>query len=447
MHQSKKQSIKPLTGAICLVLGSSLLYSAAYAETYTFTFGSGVTPVDLNDPRVNDGLFTMLDPGGNELMNVSYPYYADSTWGYGRRTQISGSLTIDTDTMSGAGVILPFEFFNGGPAVIHDITLSNAGIDPNTGHQLMLGKMQFDWNGNNNLPLEIVWDMSGLFNALASGANEGDVITDGVIPASNNIRKGIYPIGAAPAATTTWNTSSNGNLPLIDDGIGGSPTRTGPFVGFNPNLDITRFIIGNAPAEFLNVNINSAEGNSPECTGFSGGAVNYTATIIGDSNDPATNIEWLVDGGVVASGITAGFNVPLGSHTISANVSTDGGRSATDSDNIQVRDTIKPSITAKLVSTRTGQQVTTVETGDSVEIQMEAADTCDPNPEINGTAGFTVEPNDRFKAVKKGHRASAEVALTSQTDNIKLTIVAKDSSGNSLTENLTLNVVERMLKQ
>ena len=442
MHKSKKRSIKPLAGAICLALGSTLLHNAAHAEVYTFTFGSS----DQNNPRFNDGLFTILDPVGVPLVNVSYPYYGDATWGYGVRTQISGSLTIDTDNMSGAGTVLPFEFFTGGPAVVHDITLSNAGIDPNTGHQLILGQMQFDWRAN-NMPLEIVWDMSGLFNAIASGANEGDVITNGAIPASENIQKGRHPIGVAPVATTTWDVGTNGDLPLTDDGIGGSPARSGPFQGFNANFDITRLVVGNGVGEFLNININSAEGDFPECTGFDGGTVNYMVTISGDSNDPVTNIEWLVAGNMVASGVVAEFTVPLGAHTISANVSTDGGRSATDSENIQVRDRIKPVISAKLVNTKTGLQVTDVETGNPVEIQMEATDICDPSPNISGTGGFTVEPNDRFTAKKRHNGGSAEITVTAQTDSINFTIVAKDASGNIAVESLLSNVKDRNPKK
>ncbi|HIO54386.1 MAG TPA: hypothetical protein EYN26_04485, partial [Chromatiales bacterium] len=39
------------------------------------------------------GLFTILNPDGIGLQNVSYPYYGDPTWGYGFRTQVSGTMT------------------------------------------------------------------------------------------------------------------------------------------------------------------------------------------------------------------------------------------------------------------------------------------------------------------------------------------------------------------
>ena len=47
------------------------------------------------------GLFTILNPDGIGLQNVSYPYYGDPTWGYGFRTQVSGTMTFDLGLGSG----------------------------------------------------------------------------------------------------------------------------------------------------------------------------------------------------------------------------------------------------------------------------------------------------------------------------------------------------------
>ncbi|MCK4709003.1 MAG: hypothetical protein KAU21_10340, partial [Gammaproteobacteria bacterium] len=114
--------------------------------------------------------------------------------------------------------------------------------------------------------------------------------------------------------------------------------------------------------------------------------------------------------------------------------------SATDSENIHVKDTTKPVITAKLLDTRTGETVTEVESGNPVEILMKATDICDPNPVISGTGGFTVEPDDRFTAIKRHNGETAETTVSTQTDNISFSIIAKDSSGNTSTENLSLDV-------
>lgn len=449
MYKIKQKAIKPLTAAIYLALGTTCIATQTQAEVYTFSFGPGVTaPMDLNDIRANDGLLTVNSSGNQLIQNTSYPYYGNTTWYYGIRTPISGSLTIDTDSMTGVATILPFDFLGSGPLFVHDVTLSDAGIDPNTGHQLILANMQFDWNGNNNIDIETVWDVSGLFSAIDSGIAEGDIITNGAIPSSSSIYlKGQYPIGSAPIATTTWNVSADGNLPLIDDSISGSPFRNGPFPNFNANFDITRLVVGDGiGVEFLNINISNQEGMTPECNAFTGGTVHYTANIIGDNTDPVTNVNWFIDGNMIATGITAEFNVPLGSHMVSATASTAEGRTADDNENIRVRDTVKPVISAKLIDTKTEEEVTTVETGRSVKIEMAATDLCDQNPAITGTAGFNVQNNDKFTAKRTGGHASAELSVNIPSDAIDFTIVAKDATGNSTSEIISLTVVEKTPK-
>lgn len=110
----------------------------------------------------------------------------------------------------------------------------------------------FDWNGNVGVPVSIVWDASGFFSA--GPFNPGQVISGvGAIPASNNTQNGIVPIGPAPIATTTWNTTTvpgagmgsavSGTLPLIADTVAGSPMVAGPFVTYNANFDITTITI------------------------------------------------------------------------------------------------------------------------------------------------------------------------------------------------------------
>ena len=91
-----------------------------------------------------EGLFTMLNPGTGEsaIQNGSKPYYYDATWGYGIRTQITGTFDINTSTGRGSATIAPFEFFNGGPAVNSDIQIQAIG------NGLLLGNFNFGWNGS-----------------------------------------------------------------------------------------------------------------------------------------------------------------------------------------------------------------------------------------------------------------------------------------------------------
>jgi hypothetical protein len=188
-----------------------------------------------------EGLFTIVNASGAPTQNTSYPYYGDPTWGYGKRTQISGTASFDTDTGAGTATVNPFEFFDSGPAVAHDISMQAIGDGMGGQGSLIAGKMLFDWNDNNDINVGIILDASGLFGAMQGGLAVGDVITGvGAVPATDGM-KGNLPIGPAPMATTTFDTEYHNDGAYIsgDDGIGGSPMDNGPFIGFSANFDMT----------------------------------------------------------------------------------------------------------------------------------------------------------------------------------------------------------------
>lgn len=199
-----------------------------------------------------DGLFTMLSSAGAVLQNTSYPYYGDNTWGYGLRTQITGTMQFDTVTGYGTGTVAPFEFYDGGAAIADTIEFQSIGND------LLIGNMQFNWNNNPPIFTQIVLDGSGLFGAMAGGLPPvGAVLNQAscaglpcATPASDTA-KGVGDIGPAPIATSSFNVlgatgagTTLGQLSLgADDGIGGTPMDNGPFDGFNANFDITSITI------------------------------------------------------------------------------------------------------------------------------------------------------------------------------------------------------------
>jgi hypothetical protein len=253
-----------LAAAMITALGAAGVAETARATVYDFSFS---------------GLFTMLDPSGIPLQNTSNPFYSDPTWGYGVRTQITGTVTYDTVAKTGTATIVAFDFFNGiSPAVASGITLQYIGNgtctnnDPAQGcgaGNLLLGNMLFAWSGNNGIPVSIVWDATGMLDAINTGTLQlNDIVSgSGATPASNAIKKGTLPIGAAPVATTTWNTTPtaqctvvtpapslpppdgcmtvnpSGMLPLIADTVGGSPMRDGPFANYNANFDVTSMTV------------------------------------------------------------------------------------------------------------------------------------------------------------------------------------------------------------
>jgi hypothetical protein len=215
------------------------------------------------------GLFTILSSSGTGLMNISYPYYGDPTWGYGFRTQVSGTMTFDTVTGAGSATIGDFDFFAGGPATVADISMQV--IDPVNG--LVQANMGFYWHDNGSIPVSLILDARGFFGAISGGYATSTVVDQatvagyGALPASNAMNGGKYPVGPVPMATTSLDTAlistasaacaadvANGDangqclglnpsseLGVIagDDGIGGSPMIDGPFAGFNLNFDIT----------------------------------------------------------------------------------------------------------------------------------------------------------------------------------------------------------------
>ena len=246
----------------------------AQADIYVFRFGNPGTELNIDGVTKaitpNDGLFTMLSAAGAPLTNNSYPYYGDPTWYYGLRSQIQGTLTYDTATGTGEMTIEPFEFFDGAtPADAQGITISaigNGDGNPASG-SLWLGNMLFNWNNNSGIPVSVVWDAAGVMQYIGAGGarNIGtDTISaTGAVPATDDIKKGNLPIGPAPVATTTWNTTTvncipgggttgdcmdvavSGGLPLTDDSIGGSPMVAGPFEGFNANFDLVTLTLTN----------------------------------------------------------------------------------------------------------------------------------------------------------------------------------------------------------
>ena len=439
-----------MASAMAIALGgSSLLCTSTPAADLIFSF-TGST---------SGGLFTMLDPGGVPLGNTSYPYYGDPTWGYGLRTQLTGTITIDPATMSGSIAIAPFEFFNGGPAVAHDITFTDASSDPlNTGGAtLLLGNMKFDWSGSNDIPVTLVWDATGLMTAINSGLAVSDVVSGGAAcatcatPASNGITKGKFPIGPVPMATTSFDTSNTGapnytaTLPLVNDtaSIGGSPMQAGPFPGFNANFDFTSLTLisdGSGPTftQPADVNFTAPEQATPATISVSLGTVT-------DEAPPGTTVEYSIDGKAINDPTKTWIADNNGSNTISVNATqtvttlavdwratdTLSGQSfQTQNVTVTITDTTAPSITGTPADVSTS----VTSTADSVCFgTLTATDAVDPTPVIQWSHdGFT------FNTANPTDNCSTGFGPNANTVTWRVT----DDTGNTATylQTVTLNL-------
>ena len=226
------------------------LNKTALSIALATSLNTGLTQAAVIDMNWS-GLFTMLDPYGVQLVNTAYPYYGDTTWGYGHRSQITGTLSFDTGTGYGSATINQFEFF--GKAAFRPTSVQLHAI----GGGLILGNLGLNWDST-DFTSNIVLDGSGLFAELGTAAvsETYDAATCAIssacaLPASNGINSGSLPIGPVPIATSSLNTTGQAGLGTTlgmlslgtDDGIGGSPMDNGPLSGFNFNLDITTMTV------------------------------------------------------------------------------------------------------------------------------------------------------------------------------------------------------------
>jgi hypothetical protein len=457
--QASPRKKTALVSAFAVVLGGSLPASPAAADIYTFSFGPGVSnPIDIAHPRASEALFTMLDPVGNPLANTAYPYYGDPTWGYGFRTQLTGTLTFDTVELSGSAFIQPFQFFGAMlPATLRDLTFQDAGIDPATGHTLVLANMLLDWNVNLAIPVALVWDVDGLLSAVAGGLNVGDAVSGGTLPASESVLKSRYPIGPSPVASTTWDATNtcvvncsgvnpSGSLPLSADTIGGDPMYAGPFPGFNLNIDLTSLHVvsivhDDRPA--FSVATVIPGGNQQECATTAGANVTMNAVVRIDPPLEVGSLTWKLDGQAVAVGESVEVFVPLGTHTVETILESTAGDVTSSSGLLTIEDTIAPEIQAAFTTRRSGRTTTELSGPGRkrATVSINVQDICDPSPTSNATAGLPVVNDDSVITQSTPGQSDVQLLLETHSDSIELSVTAADASGNISNKKTTLRVI------
>ena len=200
------------------------------------------------------GAFTLQNALGDFVPNSDA---AANSWS-GNRTDVGGTLVFDDVTGAGTVTVNPFDFLGAGPWTTTSGVFQAIGDGAGGPGNLLIGNFVYDWNGNTGINMDLVWDASGLLDALSMGMTAGDIISGGqvtiggtpfpiasVLPASNSVMVGpnSFPIGPTPMATTAFDITVggiSGGLPLITDssGIGGSPQTTGPLLGYSISLDI-----------------------------------------------------------------------------------------------------------------------------------------------------------------------------------------------------------------
>ena len=257
------------------------------------------------------GAFTMLNPAGVAINNTpsdyqgagtqyANGYYANGAPGFGPpayywpnarygapstryagaintthgwkgyRTPVSGTMSFDTSTGAGVGMVNDFFFFGdtpgsgAGTSVVRIPYMSFQAVDT---VGTLVGTMLMSWNGGGH-SISLVLDASGLFANLTptwttSISGVGSLpATDGTDLDPTIANTMFLPLGPTPMATKTLNALGCEAQPLAtqinaytiiatgniancdlsqDDGIGGSPMLSPAFSNFNLNLDFMTF--------------------------------------------------------------------------------------------------------------------------------------------------------------------------------------------------------------
>ena len=128
------KNIKKLTGVLGFCL---MLPSVTQADVINFNFTGGLVVADEFGTII-------ITNNGSAITPIAAMLTYDTVSGLG-----SSGLSL---TMSGG--------FWSSPATIHDISMYQSGSNQITGQVLV------DWNNTANMPLNIEWDATGLFNAI-----------------------------------------------------------------------------------------------------------------------------------------------------------------------------------------------------------------------------------------------------------------------------------------
>ncbi|MBU1192596.1 MAG: hypothetical protein KKA36_08990 [Gammaproteobacteria bacterium] len=151
MNSLKTKSIIA-TSCLCLALSG-----IAHAEILTFDFTGRLIVADYQNNIIINTI-PRNGPGNNQQ---SF-------------TPIAATLSYDTAIGVGSSslsLVMDNPFF-GAPATFHDISMTLQ-----TGTNLITGQALVDWNSNNNMPLHIEWDATGLLNAINYGLKVGDKLS------------------------------------------------------------------------------------------------------------------------------------------------------------------------------------------------------------------------------------------------------------------------------
>ena len=234
---------------------------------------------------------------------------------------------------------------------------------------------------------------------------------------------------------TGWSVSPDGTvftpIDISGDGLPGVRRQSSPFKRY-------MFVIPFAADPLHTVSLTVQGGSTHECASHDGTSVTVDALAEYPVDDPINTIYWDVDGNSVGTGNSITEVLSLGSHIIHAMGVADSGITAEASSQVDVRDTQDPVITVHFLDTL-GNLVTSTSSGQDVEVDISATDTCDLAPvpgQATATPTYGVNDGDLLRPMAPGN------ILNLPTSAVTVVAPVTDSSGNTANGVATLMIVE-----
>lgn len=186
----------------------------------------------------------------------------------------------------------------------------------------------------------------------------------------------------------------------------------------------------------VNVSLIVEGGNNQECASTGGNHSEATAFVTLLNGAQLDSLQWKINGEDAGTGETITPYLPLGANTVSVTATTINGQLSIAETTVTITDKTRPVINAAFIDSRTGIEITSMDTQNTsfVGVSMTATDICDPAPFITGTGGFDLNDGDTLKI--QGNKDKVELT----TSALKMSLQAFDVSGNSNSLYKTLTI-------
>lgn len=399
-----KNDKKQLAGMLAVMMGSvGAVAQAALPDGAILEFNPGVPVYDSYGYIINisSGSYFAMDFNNNRKFtgNEKTPISMFNGIIIGTSQPASGSHAGTINGTESPDIDAPWEFF-GNTGMFQ--TLSPV-IDNGDG-TLDFSGLGVTWNGIPNIPLG---DAVNVYPYLPP-----DTLRANITCSSNPCQVG-----------DTYVLDYRGHVPLGDvSGFGG--------VWVALHLEGT---ITSGPA-LPRVSISVEGGAQQECLEHGGTPMTVNADVMVPEGDALAAINWTLDGESVGSGSQIVTKVPLGTHSLEAELSTQAGLTVTSSMNLIVRDTQGPAVDAAFISRQTGLPVASINKTGQYNIRATASDVCDPNPAVTAMVGAPVTD---------GGQVNVQVEqswMRLDTTQMTLSVTARDASNNAGGGTATLTI-------